>query len=96
MSAASMTEELGELIRRDVELLRSEGWSALVRKRRARGDFAALNHVDHPARRLLKLYKHRGVPVKFTTAPWTRKRTQEAIKRGPHKSCAEHIDFLEE
>lgn len=96
MPAASMTEELGELIRRDVELLRSEGWSALVRKRRARGDFAALNHVDHPARRLLKLYKHRGVPVKFTTAPWTRKRTQEAIKRGPHKSCAEHIDFLEE
>ena len=91
-----MTEELGELIRRDVELLRRGGWSALVRSRRARGDFASLDDVEHPARRLLMLYKHRGVPVKVSTAPWSRQRCLDALERGPHKSCAEHIEFLEE
>ena len=91
-----MTEELGELIRRDVELLRQEGWSALVRSRRARGDFASLDNVDHPARRLLKLYKHRGVPVKLSTPAWSRERCLAALERGPHKSCEDYIDFLEE
>ena len=91
-----MTEELGELIRRDVELLRRGGWSALVRSRRARGDFASLADVEHPARRLLMLYKHRGVPVKVSTPPWSRQRCLDALERGPHKSCAEHIEFLEE
>ena len=64
-----ITEELGNLIRRDVELLRREGWPALVKSRRSRGDFASLNHVEHPARRLLMMYKHRGVPVKVSTPP---------------------------
>ena len=91
-----MTEELGKLIRRDVELLRRGGWSALVRSRRARGDFASLDDVEHPARRLLMLYKHRGVPVKVSTPPWSRQRCLDALERGPHKSCAEHIEFLEE
>ncbi|KAL7526950.1 hypothetical protein ACHAXR_005745 [Thalassiosira sp. AJA248-18] len=91
-----MSEELGELIRRDVELLQSVGFSQLVETRRGRGDFASLNNVVHPARRLLKLYKHRGVPVKFSTEPWTSAQVHDAILRGPHKSCLEYIDFLEE
>ena len=97
MAATShVSEELGKLVARDVEVLRKEGWSALVRRRRARGDFSSLDDVDHPARRLLKEYKHRGVPVKLTTPPWTESQVRTAVKRGPHKSCADHIEFLEE
>ena len=90
------TEEIGKIIRRDVEYLRREGWSAFVRSRRARDDFATLDHVEHPARRLLMLYKHRGVPVKVSTPAWSQKRCLAAIKRGPHKSCDDHIEFLEQ
>lgn len=89
-------QELGELIRRDVELLSRVGWQAFVKLRRGKGDFASLDNVDHPARRLLLHYKHRGAPVKFSSAPWTRAQVNAAIKRGPHKSCNEYIDFLEE
>ena len=49
-----MTQELGELVRRDAELLRREGWSALVRSGRGRGNFALLHNVKHPAHRLLR------------------------------------------
>ena len=95
-SADQLSEELGKLIRRDVEMLRREGWPALVKSRRARGDFATLDNVEHPARRLLMLYKHRGVPVKVSTSAWSPERCQAALDRGPHKSCADHIDFLVE
>ena len=54
-----------------------------------------LQNVLHPARCLLAHYKHRGVPVKLSTPAWSRKRCLAALKRGPHKSCADHIDFLE-
>ncbi|KAL7527534.1 hypothetical protein ACHAXR_004574, partial [Thalassiosira sp. AJA248-18] len=57
---------------------------------------ASLNNVVHPDRRLLKLYKHRGVPLKFGTEPWASAQVQDAIHQGPHKSCLEYIDFLEE
>ena len=60
------------------------------------GDFTSLTNVLHPARRLLHFYKHRGAPVKFSTPPWTRHQVQRALRRGPHKSCHEHLDFLHE
>ena len=91
-----MSQELGELIARDVELLSRVGWHEFVHLRRSRGDISSLNKVEHPARRLLLHYKHRGAPVKFSTAPWSRSTINKAIKRGPHKSCNEYIDFLEE
>ena len=91
-----MPADLGEYIVRDVALLERLGWTEFIRQRRCRGDLAHLDNVHHPARRLLKLYKHRGAPVKFKTAPWSRHRINQAIKRGPHKSCLEYIDFLKE
>lgn len=92
-----MMDKLGKMIRRDVEMLVwREGWSALMKSCRARGDFAALDNVAHPAQRLLVLCKYRGVPVKLKTPAWTRAQCQAALKRGPHKSCADHINFLEE
>ena len=60
--------ELGECIHRDVELLQRVGWQSFDKTRRNGGDLADLSNVDdHPAKILLKLYKHRGVPVKFSS-----------------------------
>ena len=93
----SVSEELGELIKQDCLLLSRVGWQEFVRHRRGRGDFTSLDNIkNHPARKLLLDMKHNGVPVQFTTPPWSRQRVDEALKRGPHKSCNEHIDFLQE
>ena len=93
--APTLPQELGKLIDRDVTLLRDMGWKDFVRQRRQRGDFASLS-FKHPATRLLKHYKHHGAPVKFHSAPWSKPLLSAAIRRGPHRSCFEHIDFLEE
>ena len=87
--------ELGEYIERDVNLLSKWGWTKLVQKRRQRGDFSELN-IKHPAKRLLKQIKKHGAPIQLATAPWTSHQLKTAIKRGPHRSCLHHIDFLEE
>ena len=94
--ADHLPEELGELICRDVQLLSRLGWRQFVKRKRGRGDFSDLGNVDHPARRLLGLLKSTGAPVKSSCPPWPRHRLLEAIRRGPHKSCNEYIDFLEE
>ena len=88
--------ELGEYVREDAELLKRVGWPDFVKHLRSRSDFASLDEVHHPARRLLNFYKHRGAPVKLATEPWTSDRVHAALNRGPHKSCAEYIEFLRE
>ena len=94
--AQSVPTDIGEFIDRDVKLLQQLGWRGLVTLRRPRGNFASLNNVLHPACRLLHLYKHHGAPVKFSTPPWTRHQVQRALRRGPHKSCHDYVDFLHE
>ena len=94
--AQKLPLDLGEYIERDVKLLQQLGWSSLVKRRRAGGDFSSLKNVQHPAKRLLNLYKNRGAPIKFSTRPWTRRQIKRALNRGPHKSCFEHLDFLKE
>ena len=92
-----MPAELGELIHRDVEQIRTLGWESFAKKRRGKGDLSDLDELDgHPAQRLLKLYKHRGVPVKLATPRWSRDKVMDALRRGAHKSCQGHIDFLNE
>jgi hypothetical protein len=49
---------------------------------------------DHPAKRLLKHYLAHGVPVKLSTKPWTIQQREQAINRGPHKSCQAYHAFL--
>lgn len=90
----SVPDNLGELIDRDVCLLRRLGWAGLIARRRPRDDFSSLADISHPARRLLSIYKSRGAPVRFSTAPWTPALLKRAISRGPHKSCHDHIAFL--
>ena len=92
-----LPKDLGECISRDVELLQRVGWQRFVKTRRHGGDLSDLENVDqHPAKRLLKIYKHRGVPVKFSSPKWSRTKIKAALTRGAHKSCNEHIDFLNE
>jgi len=95
-TAFPIPEELGKLVQRDTALLKELGWNKFVQQRRPRSDLADLTHVNHPAKRLLCHYKHRGAPVKFTTKPWSKRKIKQAQARGPHKSCFEYIDFLQE
>jgi hypothetical protein len=92
---SGLSQELGEYIDRDARLLRSLGWHGLVAHRRPLSDFSLLDNVPHPARRLLRHYKHRGAPVKFSTPPWTRRQVQRALARGLHKSAHQYLDYLE-
>ena len=94
--ARSVPPDIGKFIVRDVKLLQQLGWRGLVAHRRPTGDFSSLHNVHHPARRLLQLYKHHGAPVKFSTPPWTRLHVQRALRRGPHRSCYDHLPFLNE
>ena len=95
-TAQELPTELGEYIVRDVKLLQQLGWRRFIQQRRPVSDFASLDNVYHPAKRLLHFYKHRGAPVKFSTPPWTRRQVKRALARGPHKSSLEYLDFLRE
>ena len=72
------------------------GWAEFVRWRRGHGDFSSLLEANHPARRLLRQYNHRGAPVVLMTGSWTEGERQAALKRGPHRSAKEHTPFLRE
>ena len=80
---------------RDALLIEKLGWHDFVKFRRKRGDFSVLD-FPHPAKRILRHYKNHGAPVKFSTKPWTPAKIKEALLRGPHRSCHDHIDFLNE
>ena len=94
--ASQVPLDLGEYIARDVKLLQQLGWHQFVQRRRSRSDFSDLVNVHHPARRLLQHYKTRGAPVKFSTPPWSSTDITRALRRGPHKSCHEYVEFLRE
>ena len=90
-----LPDELGKLIKEDVDIFLKQGWKGLVNHCRPRSDFAALD-ISHPARRILKQYKHTGVPVVTKDRPWTKDRISEALSRGAHKSCNDYEVFLRE
>ena len=88
--------QLDKCVRRDAELLKRLGWKKFVLQRRTKSDFTSLDRVDHPAKHLLRHYKSRGTPVKFSTEPWSRAKIDAALQRGAHRSCLEHVEFLHE
>ena len=94
--APLVSNDLGTYIARDVTLLNKLGWKKIVQSRRRRGDLADLSNLPHHAKGLLQHYKNHGAPVKVTTKPWSQHRLRTAIERGPHKSCYEHLEFLED
>ncbi|KAL7542839.1 hypothetical protein ACHAWF_007263 [Thalassiosira exigua] len=95
-TAQELPTELGKYIVHDVRLLEQLGWRHFIRQRRPVSDFASLDNIQHPAKRLLHFYKHHGAPVKFSTPPWTRRQVKRALAQGPHKSSFEYLDFLRE
>ena len=92
---SDLPPELGKCIRDDSKLLDELGWEGFVAYKRGKGDIGELN-FKHPVCRLLKLLKSRGAPAKMKNANWTQGRLKRAMKRGPHKSCFEYLDFLQE
>ena len=94
LSDPELPEELGKYIDRDVKLLHELGWDNLVKHRRQRGDINPTPQ-PHPAQHTLQQYRKNGVPVRFSTEPWSPAQLQNAIRRGAHPSCSQHIDFLE-
>ena len=95
-SKTQLPLELGKYIERDVELLNKLGWKEFVKQRRPDSDLGPMKQLNHPAKRLLQHYRKHGAPVKFTTKSWSSERVQKSLKRGAHKSCFEHLEFLEE
>ena len=75
-----MSNDLGTVISHHTKLLRKLGWSKFVRTVRETSDLTTLENVNHPAKRLLKHYKHRGAPVKFSTEPWSKERVSQALQ----------------
>ena len=72
--------DLGELIHRDVDLIRDKGWETFVKEQQGRGDMTSLDQLNsHPARRFLKMYKHQGLPVKFSIPKWSRSKVVAAL-----------------
>jgi hypothetical protein len=56
--------------------------------------FLTAGQCTTPAHRLLRHYKHRGAPVKFSSPPWTRQQIQRALSWSPHESAYEYLDYL--
>ena len=91
---AWLPDDIGKYAVRDAEEVMRLGWTDFVRRRRGRGYFASLLEVKHPARRLLRQYKHHSAPVVLMTGTWTEGERQAELKRGPHRSATEHAPFL--
>jgi hypothetical protein len=76
------------------ELLSVLGWQGFVEAKRAPCDFNPnLLSLPHPAVSLLESFRQVGVPVKLTREVEAVE-VEEALKRGPHRSTFDHLDFL--
>ena len=89
-------DELGKLITCHSELLLALGWEGFVRAICQRGDLRPDPRVvgSHPAYHLLQHLSKHGAPAVTTTPPWSESQRRQRLKRGPHKSCRDHTEFL--
>lgn len=92
-----LDDELGKLIASHVDTLHNLGWPALRKAVRGRGDIR-VQHLaaSHPAYQLLKRLEDSGAPALMSTTPWSRRKLNRLIRRGSHKSCDDHLQFLRE
>ena len=91
-----LLDDIVKYVVRDAEEVTWLGWTDFVRQQRGSGDFDSLSEVDHPARRLMRQYKHCGAPVVLMTGGRTEEERLTALKWGLHKSATEHTSFLRE
>jgi len=89
-------DELGKLVVEHAALLSEMDFNSYVQATRNRGDLLPNPSVfgSHPAFPFLKRIAKHGVPVVTSSLPWTEEMRQQQLKRGPHKSCNEHLKFL--
>ena len=66
----------------------------MVAQRRGLGDLTTMHQVRHPAKRLLQHLASKGAPVVMKTPNWSTSRINQAVRRGPHKSCQSQEPFL--
>lgn len=92
---SSLSDKLGELIVCHTSSVRKNGFDRHVILHRHKDDWGALRLASrHPAARLLNHYKRHGTPVVLADTPWTTEEKSAALRRGPHKSAYDNIDFL--
>lgn len=91
-------DELGKLIRQQTEDFMEKDWRTFVRDVRGRGDLQSTTPAmdEHPASQLIRHLAVRGAPAMMQTAPWTEAKIKSVLKRGPHRSCRDHLAFLRE
>ena len=74
-------DEIGEYFVRETLLVRDLGWDGSVRDRRGQGYFSDLIGVEHPVRRILRQYLHRGSPVFLSIQQCTEGQQIAALER---------------
>jgi len=90
-------DDLGKLITKHTERFLNASWESYVASLRGRGDLAITPAAEqHAASNWLKQVARNGVPAVMATAPWTEEVLDARIKRGAHKSCDDHLEFLRE
>lgn len=96
--ARVIDDELGKLIRQQTEDFMEKDWRTFVRDVRGRGDLQSTTPAmdEHPASQLIRHLAVRGAPAMMQTAPWTEAKIKSVLKRGPHRSCRDHLAFLRE
>jgi hypothetical protein len=95
--SAAQVDNLGTCIDRDVRLLDTLGWNRFIQDRRGKSDInVAVDTIRHPARSHLRHLRRVGARAPMTTTPWSDKRIEATMARGPHKSAFEYADFLGE
>jgi hypothetical protein len=75
----------------------SLSWGDFIRSVRGKGDLHPnVKDLDHPAAHLLSRFQKVGTPAILSGDPWTPRRIEAALKRGPHSSSKKGIEFLRE
>ena len=75
----------------------STSWANFVTSVRGRGDLhPGVKELPHPAAHLLSRFQKSATPAMMKTAPWSAKRIDDALKRGPRQSSRRGIEFLQE
>ena len=62
-----LLDDIGKYVVRNAEEVTTLGWTEFFCRKWGRGYFSSLSEVEHPARRLLRQYKHHGAPVVLMT-----------------------------